>query len=178
VAQSDNAAGPYDAFGVVGTALEEKIGVFHSMCLKLVPKTPNASQARRYDRHLQLSEDGAALCWGPSKAKPAHRIPVDAILRVTLGHQSEVFRLHRGGGDVDVEAEASQPRSFSIWLAERTVDLSVPAGVGDARADAMVCRGAWARVTMDQFRYSALETIGTQGMICNQTCKFDRWGCG
>jgi hypothetical protein len=33
----------YDAFGVFGTALQEKIGVCHPSSLKMVPKTPNAS---------------------------------------------------------------------------------------------------------------------------------------
>jgi hypothetical protein len=33
----------YNAFGVFGTALQEKIGVFYSSSLKMVPKIPNAS---------------------------------------------------------------------------------------------------------------------------------------
>jgi hypothetical protein len=33
----------YDVFGFFGTALQEKIGVFHSSYLNMVPKTPNAS---------------------------------------------------------------------------------------------------------------------------------------
>jgi hypothetical protein len=41
--ESDDAALVYDAFGVFGTALREKIGVFHSSYLKMDPKTPNAS---------------------------------------------------------------------------------------------------------------------------------------
>ena len=33
----------YDAFGVAGTDVQEKIGVFHTSSLKTAPKTPNAS---------------------------------------------------------------------------------------------------------------------------------------
>jgi hypothetical protein len=44
--ESDFTAHGYDAFGVFGTALKEKIGVFHPRALKTAPKTPTASQAR------------------------------------------------------------------------------------------------------------------------------------
>jgi hypothetical protein len=33
----------YDAFGVFGSALQEKIGVFHSSSLNIESKTPYAS---------------------------------------------------------------------------------------------------------------------------------------
>ena len=33
----------YDTFGVVGTALQEKTGVFHASSLEMVPKIPNTS---------------------------------------------------------------------------------------------------------------------------------------
>jgi hypothetical protein len=33
----------YAAFGFFGTALQEKMGAFHSGSLKMAPKTPNAS---------------------------------------------------------------------------------------------------------------------------------------
>ena len=39
------AALTYDSVGVFGAALQEKIGVFHSSLLRMVPKTPTASYA-------------------------------------------------------------------------------------------------------------------------------------
>ena len=37
----------YHAFGVLGTALREEIGIFHTSSLKVVPKTPIASSVER-----------------------------------------------------------------------------------------------------------------------------------
>ena len=41
--QGRDVGSTYNAFGVFGTALQEKISVFHSSSLRMVSKTPNVS---------------------------------------------------------------------------------------------------------------------------------------
>ncbi len=57
----------HDAFGVFGTALQEKTGVFQSNSVKMVPKTPNAS-------HLTPPRARQAL-HGRGGARPRRRRP-------------------------------------------------------------------------------------------------------
>jgi hypothetical protein len=55
----------YHAFGLIGTALSKKIGVFQSSSLKVVSLSPNAS----YGEHLELEEHNTAVqndrAWPP-----------------------------------------------------------------------------------------------------------------
>jgi hypothetical protein len=71
----------YSAFRVFGTARQENIGVFHSSCLKMAPKTPNASYYRGDYQSVAVltgrprAEGIAEALLAPDEACPSLRLP-------------------------------------------------------------------------------------------------------